>query len=296
MVMGEHAVLHGHLALVCAVDQTMHVNLTPIDEPVVRIDSALGTIEQPLSDITPASPFTFILRAVQHHLDQLPTGCLFTVRSAFSDQVGLGSSAAVTAATHALIGRWLGRPLDLMSLFESTMHTIHHVQGRGSGADAAASIFGGMVAYRAQPRTIERLPSIPDISVVYSGSKTPTVEVIRRITEQQKRAPETYATHYQALGALSEQGRTAAEAGQWAKLGTLLNAQQTHFEAMELCTPELSEIITALRAQPTILGAKISGAGLGDCAIGLGTFTPPPNFRYDVFPLSISTEGIVVKP
>ena len=42
MLMGEHAVLHGKKALVCAIDQRISVSLTPREDARISIVSALG--------------------------------------------------------------------------------------------------------------------------------------------------------------------------------------------------------------------------------------------------------------
>ena len=297
MVMGEHAVLHGHLALVCAVNQYMHVTLTPqADRKTLHIESALGSVEQSINSIEPVKPFTFVLEAVRQQLGTASSGFTLTIASDFSDRVGLGSSAAVTAATHAVLAQWQDIPFDHEQLFDRTLKTIHAVQGRGSGADAAASIFGGLVAYRATPKTITRLPNLPTFSVIYSGSKTPTVEVIRQITEKQRQDPDRFQQHYSTLGLLSEKGRQAAEKGNWELFGQLMNEQQLVFDQMELSTPAIAAILAAMKKQPAIRGAKISGAGLGDCVIGLGKFAPPESFPYAGLPMRISNEGTSIVP
>ena len=65
-------------------------------------------------------------------------------------------------------------------------------------------------------------------------------------------------------------GRFGVDEGRWAALGDLLNRNQGYMEEMGLSNEALDAIVRALRAAPGILGAKISGSGLGDCAIGLG--------------------------
>ena len=42
MLLGEHAVLHGFRSVVCAIDRRIQITLTPLPEPVLEIESALG--------------------------------------------------------------------------------------------------------------------------------------------------------------------------------------------------------------------------------------------------------------
>ena len=55
-------------------------------------------------------------------------------------------------------------------------------------------------------------------------------------------------------------------------------------------TPELQEIVTALQNDPGICGAKISGSGLGDCAVGIGS-TELPGLDYPVYHLETTPIG-----
>ena len=53
------------------------------------------------------------------------------------------------------------------------------------------------------------------------------------------------------------------------------------------------ELVDQVRADPAILGAKISGSGLGDCAIGLGRTAP--DFPHPVIPVELAARGLVVE-
>ena len=164
MLLGEHAVLHGYRALVCAIDRRITVRLTPEDAMsslhikrrdaastigMLRVDSALGQYEAPLNDLKEDSTFRFVLQAVRQHLDAIPCGFELKIDSEFSADIGFGSSAAVTVAVHAALLKWLeGEAPDPLRLFDYALETVHAVQGRGSGSDLAASVFGGVVLYR----------------------------------------------------------------------------------------------------------------------------------------------------
>ena len=54
-------------------------------------------------------------------------------------------------------------------------------------------------------------------------------------------------------------------------LGELFNIHQGLQDALGTCNLPLAEIVYKLRADPNIYGSKISGSGLGDCVIALGT-------------------------
>jgi len=112
MLLGEHAVLHGRRALVCAIDQRITVQSFQCLEKVLRIDSELGQYEAPLDDLTDHLDFRFVLDAVKQY-PQDPSfakgygghgqGVELKIESDFSSDIGFGSSAAVTVATHAAL-------------------------------------------------------------------------------------------------------------------------------------------------------------------------------------------------
>jgi mevalonate kinase len=61
-------------------------------------------------------------------------------------------------------------------------------------------------------------------------------------------------------------------------------------DAMGVNTPELEAIVCALQTEPEIFGAKISGAGLGDCAVGIG-YADLTDLGYPVHHLEINPAG-----
>jgi len=71
MLLGEHAVLHGRRALVCAIDQRITVQSFQCLEKVLRIDSELGQYEAPLDNLVDHPDFRFVLDVVkQYSLEQ----------------------------------------------------------------------------------------------------------------------------------------------------------------------------------------------------------------------------------
>ena len=280
MLLGEHAVLHGRRALVMAVDQRLRVTLTPRRDSRIEIASALGRHATTLENPAPHPDFRFIMEAIRCAADRLSHGFDLRVESEFSHTIGFGSSAAVTAATVAALRRYCGETEDPAAIRDEAIAIVRAVQGRGSGADVAASVHGGVVAYRAEPREVHPLSASLDVCAVYCGYKTPTAEVIARVETQWAGRAAQLAGLYDRIDACAEDGRAALEAGDRAALGAALNHGQKLMEALGVDTPELAAIVAALRADPGVHGAKISGSGLGDCAIGLGRPQhPPPGFN-----------------
>ncbi|MEN8260526.1 MAG: GHMP kinase, partial [Pseudomonadota bacterium] len=65
---------------------------------------------------------------------------------------------------------------------------------------------------------------------------------------------------------------------------------QELMDEMGVNTPELQEIVSALQESAGVFGAKISGSGLGDCAVGLG-YAELKDMNYPVHHLEITPAG-----
>ena len=271
MLMGEHAVLRGQPALVCAISKRMKVELTPRGDQAVVMHSALGAHETTLDELAPNESFRFVLGAIRACKDGLPQGFDLDIKSEMSHQMGLGSSAAVTVAVLAALAGAQGRKPDPKCLLESGTKIIRKVQGGvGSGADVAASTFGGCLRYLAENQEIEKISTTPQLTVLYSGSKTPTPEVIALVEERRKKQPALFDELDRLIGDTVRKAFEVAAREDWEALGGLMNLNQGLMDALGVNNEKLSALIYALRADPKILGSKISGSGLGDCVIGLG--------------------------
>lgn len=293
MLLGEHAVLHGRLSLVLAVSQRLRVTLSPRVDAGVTIESELGSHATTLDTLAPHPSFRFVLGSVGRVAPRLSHGFDLRIESEFSHTIGFGSSAAVTVATLAALHTHAGEPVAPVDLLREARDVIRSVQGRGSGADAAASVFGGIVAYRAEPLEVEALPAPTDWIAVYSGSKTPTPEVIRFVDERWRGNEAGREAIHDAMERIAREARDALKAGDVDALGRCLDEGQEQMDRLGVGTPVLSEIVGALRADRGIRGAKISGSGLGDCAIGLGRPTAWSS-PYASIPVTTATQGVLV--
>jgi mevalonate kinase len=294
MLFGEHAVLHGKRALVCAASARLTVSLLPRADRRVTIESALGRHETTLDSPAPAEPFRFVLAALAREAALLPGGFDLRIDSEFPATIGLGSSAAVTVATLAALAAHGGRSPSREALVRVARDVIRGVQGAGSGADAAASAFGGIVAYRADPLAIRRIAQAPPVTLAYSGSKMPTPEVIRRVETARAAMPAVFNAIYEAMNRVAEEATTAVEQANWTRVGALMNVAQGLMDAIGVNDATLSGLVYALRGDPAVLGAKISGSGLGDCVVALGRPARiDPSMRE--IPVSVGLEGLTVE-
>lgn len=295
MLMGEHAVLFGHRALACAVDKYMHVSLQPRTDRQIIVDSALANYESSLDQLAEDERLSFVLAAIRRFQSHMTTGFTLTIRSEFSHTVGLGSSAAVTAAVVAAVMTFAtGETPDKDTLFDHALAVVHEVQdGRGSGTDLVASVFGGLIGYTVQPRQIEALQGIPPISLFYAGYKTRTPDVLKQVEARSASQPQIYTELYQLMHQTTVAAESAIKTQSWAELGKLMDIYQGLMDALGVCDKTIADMIWRLRSSDQIQGVKISGSGLGDCVIALGA-DATLNMPYEEIPVAVSAKGVEV--
>lgn len=296
MLMGEHAVLRGKMALVCALNQFVHVTLTPRHDRMISIASPrLGKLKVSLDDLQIMAPFTFVSAAILHVKvlfgGALKQGFDLLIETDFSEQMGFGSSAAVTVASLAVLHLWLSDSAqDLPQLLLGAQRVIRQVQGFGSAADAAASICGGVVLYRTEDETpllMQKIAPFVPLTVVYSGKKVRTQEVVQQVMRRYEKNERIFRLLDEVVEGCVEEAVMAIKECNWLRLGELANIHQGLQDAMGVNTSILSNLIFALRGAKKketenvcdrniydsgIYGAKISGSGMGDCVIGIGEF------------------------
>ena len=294
MLMGEHSVLFGEKALACAVDKYIVVELRPLRERQVLIESALAHYRSALDQLEPNSNLTFVLAAIELFASQLPSGFVLTIQSEFSHQVGLGSSAAVTAGVVAVLAAYAERDVDNTSLFENALTVVHKVQGgRGSGTDLVASIYGSIVSYSVKPCVIKTLQGQPDIALFYAGYKTKTPDVLRKVEQLSRANPEIYQQIYHLMGQVTLKAEKAVVENDWQNLGCLMNHYQGLMDALGVSDHTISDMVYRLRSSDKIQGAKISGSGLGDCVLALGT-DPDLSIPYEQIAVAVSEKGVTL--
>lgn len=300
MVAGEHAVLYGYPAIVCAVKQRLTVTLTPRHDNLFTIRSTLGEYTHSLQDVQIVKPFQFITGVIQHFQSQLVYGFNLNVSSDFVHTVGLGSSAAVTVATIAVLTKWLQLELSAEDIFQVGYRVVRQVQQVGSGADIAASVFGGIGLYSPAPFFYRPLHYFPALCAVYTGSKQPTSQVIAKVQQLRRQATEKYDHLFQQIAECTQAMVLAINQQQWEELGLLFNHHYTLQQELGVSNEFIQQLIQQLQALTQIYGAKISGSGLGDCIIGIGelsehTFPQTPQQKVlgvQQIKVQISSQGV----
>ena len=294
MISGEHAVLHNHPALVGAVSRRVTVALYPRYDRRIEIYSALGRRGMSLAQIDASRPFHFIGEILKRYAGSFECGFDLVIDADFPHDTGLGSSSAVTVATlTAVLTVTMSRAPERERVMRESVDIIRAVQGRGSGADVAASVFGGILLYRQSPEIMRQHTALPPLTLVYAGYKTPTPEVIRIVEEKRRASADGFKTIFDRFNIFTLAADKAISDQDWSALGNALSRGQLIMEMLGVCDAALADILAKLSADSGIYGAKISGSGLGDCVIGIGTFGG--EIPYRIIPVEFSLRGLEVE-
>ncbi|KJZ81287.1 GHMP kinase [Candidatus Liberibacter solanacearum] len=300
VLMGEHAVLYGQAALVFAIDKRISLCLTLRKDRLININSSLGqycgSLDLPMSHPS----FSFIITAVEYIKPE--SGFDLEITSEIDCRLGLGSSAAITASiTAALLTLQYQKNPPKEEIFKKAYDIVLKEQGKASGIDLAASIYGGLIFYRMSELSeysIEHVSYNFPIHIVYSGYKTPTSQVLNKISQVEIEYPaikKINQTIYALMGELSEISLHALRNGNVKLLAQAMNRQQGLLETLGVSDPTLSDIVWRLREQSLVMAAKISGSGLGDCVIALGESRSQFLF-YPSIDCSMHSKGIYIAP
>lgn len=280
MLFGEHAVIYGRPCIVTAVSYRMKLTLDVLDKPIFSLDAPdvrVSNYKKNLDDLGKGDipkGAQFVEAGIKNFTHERPGllklgGIKVTTISDFNSQLGFGSSSASAVCVLKALSIAFGVPLDNKALFDLAYKTVLDVQKKGSGFDIAAAIFGGTLYFVTGGKEIEALKvqSFPFV-IGYSGVKADTVAMIDNVSKKAEREPDVVENIFDQIGKLVEEAKGAMCQEDWKKLGELMNKNQQLLKTLGVSNQKLDLLISAA-SNAGAYGAKLSGAGGGDCMISL---------------------------
>src|SRR3989344_2008853 len=277
MIFGEYAVLYNKPCLVTAVDQRMKASVEVLEDSVFELeapDVEVSNYKKSLEDLGKgdiSKGAQFVEIAVKNIAEKHPlkSGLRITTTSEFSSQFGFGSSSASTVCTIKAVSEILNLNLSNREIFDLVFKTVLDIQGKGSGFDVVAAVYGGTLYFVTGGKTIEPLniQSLPLI-VGYSGVKADTVTLINNVKEKFANDNDRLQKIYSEIEKIVEKARSFVIAGDWEQVGSLMNENQKLLKELGVSIDKLDNMISGA-IEAGAYGAKLSGAGGGDCMIAL---------------------------
>lgn len=296
MFLGEHAVVYNRPCLVTAVGQRMKATVELISDDKFSLDAPdvkVTGYTKPMSELGQGDMpkgAQFVELAVKNFTEKYPFkgGLKITTQSEFSSQFGFGSSSASTVCVlKALFELYSSREersdesrsLDSSRLaaarsnykllFDLAYKTVLDIQGKASGFDVCSTLYGGTLYFIGggsiiEPLLISQIPLV----VAYTGKKGDSVILINHVAELKKLYPEKTDRLFDSITQLVEQAKVALCEKDWEKVGKLMDFNQEYLRNLGVSDEKLENLIHAAKTAGA-WGAKLSGAGGGDCMIAL---------------------------
>jgi mevalonate kinase len=262
ILVGEHAVVHGHAALAAGISTGIAVEARA-GEDVARLRVPAWDLEASAGDRTPVG------RALEAIVRRLEVPALiFEADARIPSRAGLGSSAALATAIARAAAAASGRAeaADLVDAAVAAAEEVFH--GTPSGIDAAAAKSGlcGRFTRAGGWRPVPVLQRIT-LCVGLSGRPRDTAAQVAAVGRLRERLP-VAGDILALLGRLADDAAGALAQGDVDGLGRIMDAAHGLLAALRLSSPELEGLVHGARAAGAI-GAKLTGAGGGGAVIAL---------------------------
>ncbi|OFV66847.1 MAG: mevalonate kinase [Candidatus Syntrophoarchaeum butanivorans] len=248
---GEHAVVYNKHAVAVAVNLRTRVSLRRSDRFIYQTDGDTRYIEGALG--------------IFSSLKKIP-GLELRVESDIPIGAGLGSSAAVTVATLGALNEEFDAGLGIEEIARLAFEVERSIQGVASPTDTFVSSVGGCVLVPDLTRVTDHLRC----SIVIGDTKVVgyTKKLVKDVKELRSRETEILDLIFDTIDRIAVTGLDALSAGDYTRVGELMNINHGLLDAMGVGTSKLSELVYAARSGGA-LGAKITGAGGGGCIVAI---------------------------
>jgi mevalonate kinase len=197
ILFGEHFVVYGMKAILCAIDKRVTVTAEKIPENKILIKSNIGELEVPLNKSmieinSPLKQFFYLASKILSIHNQT-CGIKIFVKSEIPSGVGLGSSSACCVAGAAAISR-LFEKTSKEQILELAIEAERTIFQNTSGADCTVCTFGGLIEYD-KKKGFSQIESGPNFHLVIANSNMvhSTKEIVSNVKQFKEKNEEVFS-------------------------------------------------------------------------------------------------------
>jgi len=282
ILFGEHFVVYGQPAIVLAIDRRAYVKARLRKDRQIHIYSkdmgvsgyfSDGRFQPEQGDREARRKLEPIKVAAESVLrtTQTRVGLDLEIRSSIPVASGLGSSAAVAAATAMATSKILNIELSKEKIFQITYDSERLIHGTPSGIDPAIATYGGVLLYqRGKGLTHLKIEGEIPLVVGDTGVERSTGELVAKVRRLRERYPVLVDALIELGGELTSTAVDALRRNDLQSVGELMNMNHSLLSAIGVSHELLDRLVHAAR-RAGALGAKLTGAGGGGCMIALAS-------------------------
>jgi len=288
---GEHAVVYNKPAIAATIPRFVRVSMRFTEGDSIKVISAFSSqISLKLVELgrdrkvarlnvdedAVAKLFRYVIKSIEfcEEFERAGRhGYEIRIESSTPPGAGLGTSAAISVATvaacmalHEELETLDGRLDDIARIAWSVEK---EVQGAASPMDTFTVTYGGIRLIKPWIPEAERL-DVGDIPAIvgYIAKKMTTAELVARVRSLRTLFPAIAEGILNAIESLVYEALNRLKERDMKSLGVLMNINHELLSALGVSTPELDQIVNALRSAGA-LGAKLSGAGGGGAFVAI---------------------------
>lgn len=299
ILFGEHFVVYGVKAILCAINKRITVTAETIQENKISIKSNIGDLElgpnKEISEIdSPLKPFYYLANKL---IKNQNTGIQISVESDIPLGVGLGSSSACCVAGAAAISR-LFKKTSKEEILELAIEAERTIFEDTSGADCTVCTYGGIMEYDKR-NGFNKIESEPNFHLVIANSNMEhsTKSVVEDVKRFKEKDENTFSILCNKESKLIEDVLTSLKENNINELGNKIIENQEYLETIGISNDKLRKMIQI--GQTKSFGAKITGAGGGGCIFALTdesnlkqTMNQFKDKNFDCFSVKIDFKGL----
>lgn len=299
ILFGEHFVVYGVKAILCAINKRITVTSETIEEKKILIKSNIGDLEletgKKISEInSPLKPFYYLANKITKNQN---VGIKINVESDIPLGVGLGSSSACCVAGAASISR-LFKETSKEEILELAIEAEKTIFENTSGADCTVCTYGGIMEYDKQ-NGFKKIESEPNFHLVIANSNIEhsTKSVVEGVKQFKERNENTFSSLCDKETKLIENVLKLLKENNVSELGNKASENQEYLETIGISNDQLRKMIQI--GNNRSFGSKITGAGGGGCIFAITeesniteVMNNFKNENYDCFSVKIDFKGL----